>query len=281
MYENKVIEHLLAQRAMSSSNENKLDYYIELVNSLRTQTERAWTAIKSPLDREIILVFELVLEEKLDPWDIDLTKFAGLYLKKVKKESETELITAGYLILLAWNILRKQSENLLRSVTPKSEEQLFPWDVIPDWVTNENYDYTNAILSGAIALDERIRRKGARRVTLIELVTAFEEAKKYVEVRKLRAQAKERYEQKALKDALVTIDEKLVKEELDNDAKLLWSKICKLNTFEPIALRTICNGSKEEYITGIISVLFLATKQKVRVWQNKFPYGEIYVKRLL
>ncbi|MDI6856326.1 MAG: hypothetical protein QMD21_06050, partial [Candidatus Thermoplasmatota archaeon] len=264
-----------------SDNGEKLDRYIELVNNLRVQTDRAWSAIKSPVDREIILIFELVIDEKLNPWDVDLTKFASLYMKKVRKEQESDLITAGYLILLAWNILRLQADSLLESATPKQvQEELFPWDVIPEWAINENYDCTNAILTGAIQLSERIRRKGARRVTLIELVTAFENAKKYVSARELRTQAREQYIQKSLKDALVTLDEKLVKEELESDARKLWTKICELNTLEPISLRTICNGNKEEYITGIISVLYLAAQYKLKVWQNKFPYGEIYVKRL-
>lgn len=275
-----VLEHLLAQKAVSDNGE-KLDRYIELVNNLRVQTDRAWSAIKSPVDREIILIFELVIDEKLNPWDVDLTKFASLYMKKVRKEQESDLITAGYLILLAWNILRLQADSLLESATPKQvQEELFPWDVIPEWAINENYDCTNAILTGAIQLSERIRRKGARRVTLIELVTAFENAKKYVSARELRTQAREQYIQKSLKDALVTLDEKLVKEELESDARKLWTKICELNTLEPISLRTICNGNKEEYITGIISVLYLAAQYKLKVWQNKFPYGEIYVKRL-
>ncbi|MDI6707573.1 MAG: hypothetical protein QME47_00545 [Candidatus Thermoplasmatota archaeon] len=275
-----VLEHLLAQKAVSDNGE-KLDRYIELVNNLRAQTDRAWSAIKSPVDREIILIFELVIDEKLNPWDVDLTKFASLYMKKVRKEQESDLITAGYLILLAWNILRLQADSLLESATPKQvQEELFPWDVIPEWATNENYDCTNAILTGAIQLSERIRRKGARRVTLIELVTAFENAKKYVSARELRTQAREQYIQKSLKDALVTLDEKLVKEELESDARKLWTKICELNTLEPISLRTICNGNKEEYITGIISVLYLAAQYKLKVWQNKFPHGEIYVKRL-
>jgi segregation and condensation protein A len=278
-----ILEHLLAHKAMSNEKGvGKLDCYIELVNNLRMQTARAWVAIKSPIDREIILIFELAIDEKLDPWDVDLTKFASLYMKKVKKEQELDLITAGYLILLAWNILRLQADSLLENIAAKqAQEELFPWDVIPEWAFgDENYNYTNAILSGSVALEERIRRKGARRVTLIELVTAFEKAKKYVEERKLRVQAKEQYIKEALKDALVTLDEKLVKEELESDAASLWTRICKLNTLEPVALRLLCNGSKEEYINGIISVLYLTTKGRLRVWQSKFPYGEIYVKRL-
>ena len=33
-------------------------------------------------------------------------------------------------------------------------------------------------------------------------------------------------------------------------------------------------------ITCLVSALFLASKEKVDVWQDNFPFGEIFVKNL-
>ena len=69
-------------------------------------------APRDPLDRSIETVFELVLSNNLDPWDIDLMQFTKLYTEKVKEE-EVNFVLAGKLMLMAWSILRMQSEQVL------------------------------------------------------------------------------------------------------------------------------------------------------------------------
>lgn len=275
-----ILEHLIFHRALSA-NPQRINEYINMINNLKENAEVAYSQIKNPLDRELTLIFELVLEQKLNPWDIDLTQFAELYLKRIKKEREIDLITAGYLVLLAWTILKLQSDNILeRSRFAQAESEL-SWDVIPDWtIGDEAYDYTTAVLQGRLRIEERIRRKGARRVTLIELVKAFEDASRLAELRKIRLEERGREKQANLVASLETLDKKLHKEELDEDMKLVWNKLLKFKANLPIPLHEICNGSKEEFITGLVSVLFLTTKRKLKVWQLKFPYGKIFVKRL-
>jgi segregation and condensation protein A len=89
-------------------------------------------------DRAIAATFELVIDEQLDPWDIDLVSFARLYLKKIKKEGVIDLITAGRIILMAWKVLRLQSDYIVTILDQKEPEPEPLWDDIPDWYMEDD-----------------------------------------------------------------------------------------------------------------------------------------------
>ncbi|MDI6917404.1 MAG: hypothetical protein QMC80_06370 [Thermoplasmatales archaeon] len=273
---NEVLNHLLFHKSLISEEDEagRINKYVEMVKSL----ENDYTSIKSKFEREIMVMFELVIEHRLDPWDIDLVKFSKLYLKKVRKEKNVDLVTAGYIVLTAWTILKLQSDKLLES-SLQSEGEEISWDVIPDWfVEDDKYDYTTAILQGEMPIEERIRRKGDRKVTLFELVEAFNEAKNTVKLRELMSETRERQRIMGEKNDLKNIDEKLHKENMEEDINIVWSRICDFNG-AAIPLSRICNGNKDDFIRTIMSVLFLAAEMKINVWQKKFPYGEIFVQR--
>jgi len=48
-----------------------------------------------------------------------------------------------------------------------------------------------------------------------------------------------------------------------------------------MSLSSICEKTDpEEHIKTFLSVLFLAYDKKIRIYQRKFPYGEIYIKTI-
>ena len=72
---------------------------------------------------------------------------------------------------------------------------------------------------------------------------------------------------------------RLHEETLEEDIKKVWSKIKQLNG-KAIPLRKLYKpGDKEEFIKTLISILFLAYENKIRIYQRKFPYGEIYLRK--
>lgn len=275
-----IVEHLLFHKAMISEEDSgRFNKYLEMVNNLKNGTH---LAIKDPFDREISIVFELVLEQQFNAWDIDLIKFSALYLKKIKKEKEVDLVTSGRIVLMAWTILKLQSEEVLERET-KREEETFDWGDIDSFYL-ENYDYTRAVMQGNIPIEEKIRRKGDRKVTLMELVDAFEEAKKQAELRKIleEERIKNYFERK--EDAKASIQQKVHKEDLEEDIKITYSRICQFNggaiPLTNICGKDICGANHEEYIRSIISILYLSKFQKIKIWQKNFPYGEIFIKNL-
>ncbi|MBU4255889.1 MAG: segregation/condensation protein A, partial [Candidatus Thermoplasmatota archaeon] len=175
----EVLNHLLFHKSLIGEKDEgeRINKYMEMVKCL----ENDYASIKSQFDREIMVMFELVIEQRLDPWDVDLVKFSKLYMKRVRKEKNLNLVTAGYIVLTAWTILKLQSDKLLELSLQSDETEELSWDVIPDWfVEDDRYDYTAAVLHGEAPIEERIRRKGDRKVTLFELVEAFNEAKNNV-----------------------------------------------------------------------------------------------------
>lgn len=271
-----VLEHLLFHKSLIYEDEKgeRINRYMDMVKSLKNE----YSAVKNGFDREIMVVFELVKEHHLDPWDIDLSRFSKEYLKRVRKEKNVNLSTAGYIILMAWTILKLQSDKTLESVHEEEEEE-FSWDAIPDWFAeNGEYDYTTTVLKGSPPIEERIRRKGERKVTLFELVEAFNEVKKTIKIREIINENRRKQRITDEGNNLENINKKMYKEETEKDMETVWNKICRFDG-EAIPLSDLHNGDRDEFIGTIISVLFLASNEKIRVWQKRFPYGEIYVKR--
>jgi segregation and condensation protein A len=272
-----VLNHLLFHKSLIAEEDEgeRINKYMEMVKCL----ENDYTSIKNKFDREIMVMFELIIENRLDPWDVDLVKFSKLYIKRVRKEKNLNLITAGYIVLTAWTILKLQSDRLLELSLQSDEAEEISWEVIPDWfVENDRYDYTTAVLHGEAPIEERIRRKGDRKVTLFELVEAFNEAKNNIRLRELMSETRKKDRIAYEKNDLKNIGEKIHKEDMEEDTDIVWGRISEFDG-KPIPLSNICNGKKEDFIMTILSVLFLAASKKIKVWQRKFPYGEIYVQR--
>lgn len=271
-----LINHLLFHKAMiSEEEENRFNKYLAMIEQLKQGTH---LTIKDPFDREIAILFELTLEQQLNPWDIDLIKFSSLYLKKIKNEKEVDLVTSGRIVLMAWTILKLQSEDVLEKAEVKREET-FDWqDIDSSWFAENDY-YTDSILNGNIPIEEKIRRKGDRKVSLMELIDAFEDAKKESELRKILEE--ERVKEVAQRKELAknSVQQKIHKEDLEEDIKITYMKICEFNG-KAILLTNICGKNHEEYIRSIISILYLSKFNKIKVWQRNFPYGEIIIKNL-
>jgi segregation and condensation protein A len=273
----EVLNHLLFHKSLIGEEDEgeRINKYMEMVKCL----ENDYASIKSKFEREIMVMFELVIEHHLDPWDVDLVKFSKLYMKRVRKEKNLNLITAGYIVLTAWTILKLQSDKVLKLSLQSDETEELSWDVIPDWfVENDRYDYTTAVLHGEAPIEERVRRKGDRKVTLFELVEAFDEAKNNVRLRELMSETRKKQRMAYEKNDLKNIGEKIHKENMEEDMGIVWGRISEFDG-KPIPLSNICNGKKEDFVMTVLSVLFLANSKRLRVWQKNFPYGEIYVQR--
>ena len=284
--ENEVINHLLFHKSLTEENQDmdRINHYIEMVK----KTNRGeHIAIENPFDRSIALTFELVLQNHLDPWNIDLVNFSSMYLKRAKKE-KVDLITAGRIIYLAWKILKLQSNYLVTNIESETEKidesDVFTWDDIPFsemWLTEkDDYSYTNIIMkTPKPPLNEPIRRVSKRKVTLIELLNAFKEAKNKAEQRllleKIRQQEKEKLAEKARQRMRGTAHE----DHLEKDITLVWEKIKNIPK-KTISLTDLCEkNNREEIIKTILSLLFLANDNKIKIYQKNFPFGKIYAKK--
>jgi len=281
--DNDVINHLLFHKSLIDEKDDatRINHYVSM---LQKTDEGEYISIENPFDRSIAIAFELVMQQHLNPWDVDLVSFSTLYMKRAKEE-KIDLMTAGRIIYMAWKILKLQSNDLV--VTMENQEETyepFGWGDIPTemWLTKDDaYSYTNLVMNmPEPPLDEPLRRDSKRKVTLIELLDAFDHARKESEEHQLieqqRKAERERLSQLARKRMKGTAHE----DHLEEDVEAVWQKI-KNNSKKTILLTDLCEiKGREELIRILMSVLFLAYDNKVLVYQRRFPYGKIFIKNM-
>ena len=274
-----VLQHLLFHKAIAEYGDEirRIDRYIEMLK--KTQVgEHIFT--DDPFDRSIAIAFELVLQKHLNPWAIDLARFSSLYLERARKE-KIDLAIAGRLIHMAWKVLNLQSREAVDNAESMNRRDEIAWDElgIEDWLPEE-MPYTKMIPEESLPLVEPVRRKAERRVTLMELIEAFELARKEAEERRLieeiRRAERERILEKARKRMKGIVHEETIEKDIDR----VWRRIKSLNG-NAIPITKLCRfDDKNERITTLIALLHLAKDGKIRLYQRRFPFGKIYVRKL-
>jgi len=277
----ELINHLLFYKALIREDDGgeRIDDYMNLVRKIECGTH---IAIEDEFEKSISLVLELVMEHHFDPWNIDLINFSKLYLKKIRKENSVDLVTAGKIVFMAWSILKLQSDEvLLRADIPEEEEFYFEgWNIMGEdfYESCESLDYTSAVVTESrIPIKEKIWHKKNRQVTLMELVDAFCEAKLDVEKHKVLNDRKARL--KELMKVEENFDEKVHKENLEEDIYVTWQRICMFED-DQMLLDDIIDGSRNDLIARFVSILFLTMNDRIKIYQRRFPYGEIVIKNI-
>ncbi len=282
--DNDVINHLLFHKALIDEHNDmsRINQYLEMAKAAATGES---ASIENPFDRSVYLAFDLVLNQHMNPWDIDLVGFSTMYLKRAKKE-KLDLLTAGKIIYMAWKVLRMQSDHLVVSMETQDQElgQSVGWEDIPTvpWLANDDeYSYTNLVMTMPQSpLDEPLRRESTRKVTLIELLSAFDEVRKeseqYQLLDQLRKEERVLLRQKARKAMRGSAHE----DHLEEDVATVWERICQFPKGS-LNFSDLCQvDSVEDRIKTFVSILFLAYERKITVHQRKFPYGEIFIKTI-
>lgn len=280
----EVMNHLLFYKAIiddkDASSGQKIDEYMDMIARLQ---DGMYVPIRDPFNRAIALTFELVIQNQLNPWNVNLVKFAELYIKRNKDEDYIDFITAGKIMVMAWEILKRQTEQVLSQAAPEDDN---PPDMDAgiegaDWMADDaGFDFTTKVLdSEAPPLDEPIRHCSERKVTLFELVEAFEEARKEAEVMAIleseRAKERDRLSE-ARRDAVSGM---MHKEDLAEDIANTWKRIEPLDGEVPFC--NVCHlDDMRDRIASFVSILFLAREGKIRVWQKGFPSGEIFLRKV-
>lgn len=254
----EIINHIINGREKLYM-EGNIQKYIDMVQNK--------IFMKNPFDRAISAIFELVIEKEIDPCHIDLISFSKLYIEKLREEG-IDLFVSGKILLMAWKILRMQSEEIIRNMEKKEEEYEYE---IPEWYGEDDiFYYTQKVMQDELPIERKIRRVPQRKVTLIELINAFEEAREQIKRRRERRRSKEKEWNN------VNASDTLHKEDIEEDMKIVMEKLSKLNG-RAIPLRKLYNN-KDEMLSMLLPLLFLAKEGRIVIWQNSFPYGEIYIK---
>jgi segregation and condensation protein A len=207
--------------------------------------------VAQPTWREMLL--DLVVSEKLDPWNIDLVGIASKYLERVRKLQKLDLRVPANLILAASILLRFKSDALRF----EEEEQIVEQQTFIDEVQPP-------VEIPMLSMRTRIPRK--RKVTLNELMGALEEV--FEEQRK-------RQEKPVIKENMII---NIPQYDITQRMKEIYGKVKK--TADASGLVTFSSLLKErnrkEIIYTLIPILHLAQDGRLSVFQEKF-FGEIFI----
>jgi segregation and condensation protein A len=272
----QVMNHLMFQKSIiddeiAHDREARIESYVRTVEEMQKGT---LVPSNDPFERSVALLFELVVQQRFDPWDINLIEFSKQYLSRIKKAEEVNLLIAGKIVYMAWEILRMQSELALkRADRPETVEMMFDgWEPegFDQFVDPFELGSGEALLyTEELPIEEKIRRKSDRPVTLIDLLDAFEEAKKESDIRKELAKYMQKYKRP-------DFDDNSHKESLEDDIAQVWERLQKCGS-GPIPLGDLYTSGKEDRVTVFVAVLFLAKMGKISIWQEKVPYGMVFV----
>ena len=271
-----VLNHLMFHKSIieddaAPTREGRIEHYLKIVEEMQRGT---LSASDDPFERSVATVFELVVNQQMNPWDINLIEFSKMYLARVRKASELNLIIAGKIVYMAWEILKLQSEQVLQRVDrPEQVEMMFDgWnpDNLDIFVDPFELGTGEMLLhTEELPIDEKVRRRAERPVTLIDLLDAFEEAKKESDIRQELSKFMQKYRRPEF-------DDKAHKEDLEEDIALVWERIQKCGQGS-VPITDLYATGKEDRVKVFISILFLARMGKIQIWQEKLPYGEIFM----
>ena len=255
-------QHLLFHKAMSENTETyqRIGGYMDILSKAESGEK-----LPDPVDEAIRSVFSLVLENGIDPWEIDLSEFVRLYNNKVVADS-FDMIVAGKRMLMAWKILRMQSDSTrVRSEPPVQD---FEMDIDDSFF----YESEDDMVVPEVVLTGAFQREPMRPVTMYELIDAFEEAREEIEVQQERERV--RRELKAKEPS--KFDNKAHEEDDQRDVEEVWERIQKLGMGQ-ICIEDLYTNDLKENLKTFVSILHLVRVGRLDVWQETLPYGDIFV----
>ncbi len=174
----EVMAHLVFHKSLIRDADKgaNVERYLALAADIR---EGVHLAMDDPYDKCIALVFELVINERMNPWDLDLRSFSKMYLSRVKGVDDIDFITAGKLMLMAWSVLKAQTEEVLAAIARIEEQRkaaeaaaagadAASMDFLESqpWLSADEttYNFTKAVIEAdPLHLDEAVTRPGSGR----------------------------------------------------------------------------------------------------------------------
>ncbi|MCK4718993.1 MAG: hypothetical protein KAT70_10010 [Thermoplasmata archaeon] len=276
----ELMRHFLFHKSIVDEEDTgKLDDYIQILGRVE---DGRYNQIEDRWERTATTVLELMVQENLDPWDIDLARFSKAYRKQLKKRGVVDLISAGRLTFLAWSILADKASSLKhRAEEPPQILEEFPftsecapWEL---FTPEDPYAAVTESLLEDPPIQPCIMHEERRKVGLVDLMEAFDEARReadlMVEIQKVRERLRKQ------QNPRLDITQKLHKENLEEDITRVWRALSGINK-DKVTMEDLFIRDREEFVSVFVALLFLSREGKIELKQTRFPRGKITIKLL-
>ena len=284
---------LIDDSAQADSRRALLSRYMALVQDLR---EGVHVIIEDPVEKATALLFELVMDEEFDPWEIDLVRFTQTYLERIRGRKEFDFAVSGRLVYMAWSILYLQSRVLLQHSdalrpaplveAPTAEDGSGAPEALDDGylgelTTPEAVAVTSAVLENATPppLEEMIRHSETRPVSLLELVRAFGEAeveaRRSLRIEELRERLRE--QQRAPPEVIVHGDIP------ERDLADAWTVAMRHPVGEEFPMLEVWRPEegRDRLVAVFLAALFLARERAIELRQKRLGETPLMLVRAL
>ncbi|GIU69662.1 MAG: hypothetical protein KatS3mg002_0898 [Candidatus Woesearchaeota archaeon] len=215
------------------------------------------------------LIYKLIEEENMDPWDIDISILSQKFLEMLKKLKELDFRISGKMVLASAILLKMKSDILLEQDIAKFNNMINNVEENMPLDNMDNNTGNNAIEMPKIYPKTPQPRK--RKVSVYDLVNALEKA--------LEVESKRRRYYADNKKINITIPEKNF--DLGKAMTSVYQKVEKhyskkntrLLTFEDL----IISDSKKDKVLTFVPLLHLDTLRKIDLEQENH-FDTIFVK---
>lgn len=209
------------------------------------------------------LIIDVVREQGINPWDIDISKLSKGFMEKVRQMRELNFRFSGKVLLIASILLRMKSNEFVFAEKGEAAEERTPL------LENIEIEYKD--------LDMNVPLPKTRKVTLQELMSALESAL-VVEKRKERRRQKLK-ELKQREEFKLRIKEVNITDKIASLFARLKGLVSKLSVKKILFSKLVPSKSREDIVWTFLPLLHLSNRSKVALSQEKV-FGDITVELL-
>lgn len=225
------------------------------------------------------LLYDLVKNEQMNPWDIDVSLITQRYVETIKRMQRMDFRVSGKVLLAAAILLKLKSQHLLQHDVDELDRLLARTtepDIYPDFFS----EFSQDLFKAAEKVDQlkphlipRTPQPRQRKITIYDLAEALQKA---MEVK----------QRKLARDYPVPLKMEIPKRKFDisHVIREVYSKIKTFffqNSDKQLTFAQLLppNSTKEEKVYTFIPLLHLDNQRKIDLWQKEH-FGEIGIELL-
>ena len=250
-------------------------------------TEKLYSAIFSEDDiKWQSIIYELIRSKKVDPWDIDLSKFSNEYLSTIRKLKELNFRVSGKVVLAAALMLKLKTNHLGLNdfILMTNEED--EYDGFDELDENEYMDPDEQkIIKLARHMKHNTKKKyliepktvlpRKRKVTVLELMGAL---KKAIDVDKRRDRKRAKIDRRILEaepEEIFNVKKDLINQKIKELHRHILKQFSEKKT-NILFSSLLDKGDSKDKIEKFLPALHLANNGKISILQEK-PFEDIYL----
>lgn len=214
------------------------------------------------------ILHNLVKDEQMDPWDVDLTKLTHKYIQTVKKMKEMDYFISGKVLLASAILLKMKSTRLVQEDITNFDAFLFHQEQEEFEELGEYLPYHEHKVE-IPKLGVRTPQARKRKVSIADLIGALEKALRVDGRRKLRLQRFLAWKVPEIPEKKIDIS--LLIDQVYKKLSLLFQKK-KVVPFSELDSGT----GKQETILTLLPLLYLHNGKKVSLEQEE-AFSEIHI----